>query len=438
MPKGSTSARDLILGLLFFGGLGALVYVTTQLRSLPGMGSRQYLNVLFEDVYGVRQEDSVLVHGTRYGRVSRVVPIPRQSWTESGRDLEKEGLSDRTYHPNVLMVIELEVPISLREGYAVLAEDSNLLGGKVVIIEPGDPERLEKDLGPSDRGDLDTASLDDLKAVQLIGARKPHPLTAIGEMVEDNLGGINEIVENIRLATAALDDDNQKGMVGYLLTNPESRERARNILESLDRMATQVGQQGTLMNDLFYESPLRNNLNDTVARAREFMDDAKNPGSLVGSLVTPESQLKQDVDTMVARFREFSEKANRPGSMLDRLVDDSPGSIGAKSDELITNLNQFVSDSRSNSDSLFYNLFYGDLGGTARSALVKFESLADSVQASILDPIQQSTGVLGYLINDPDAKKKVDRLVSATLGIIEDAREAAPITSLGSFIFGGF
>ena len=64
MPKGSNKTRDLILGILFFGGLFALGYVTTQLRDLPGAGERQFLNVAFEDVYGVRREDSVLVYGS--------------------------------------------------------------------------------------------------------------------------------------------------------------------------------------------------------------------------------------------------------------------------------------------------------------------------------------------------------------------------------------
>jgi len=437
MPKGSSTSRDLILGLLFFGGLFALGYVTTQLRNLPGMGERQSLNVVFEDVYGVRREDSVLVHGTRYGRVSRIEPIPWNAWEATGRNLETEKLGPPGFEPHVLMVLELELPIELHEGYRIYAEDTNLLGGKVVTILPGDEDRERVDPGPSDP-DLDPRESDQLARIQLLGSSRPHPITAIGQLVENNLDSIGEIVENLRSASAGLDDANRRGAIGYLLTNPAARDKFENILGALDQMASQVKQPGSLMNDLFYETPFRNNLNESSARLRELLDKANRPESLLGALVAADSPLKQDVDAIVAGLQDLTERARNPKSMIGRLVDDSEDSVGAKADRMITTLSEFVESSRNNSDSLFYNLFHGDLGGTARHVLEDVGSVAASFKVNVMEPIEKSTGVLGYLINDQDAKLKMDRLISSTLGIIEDAREAAPITSLGSFIFGGF
>ena len=77
MAQSNTTVRHLILGLLFFGSLFALAYVTSQLRNFPGMGTSSVVNVLFEDVNGVRREDSVFAYGTRFGRVTGVTPIVR-------------------------------------------------------------------------------------------------------------------------------------------------------------------------------------------------------------------------------------------------------------------------------------------------------------------------------------------------------------------------
>ena len=435
MPKGSNRSRDLILGILFFGGLFALGYMTTQLRDLPGVGERQFLSVAYEDVYGVRREDSVLVYGTRYGRVSRIEPIVRKAWEAAGNDLPS---APDGFLPNVLMVIELDVPLQLHQGYKIYAEDSNLLGGKVVTIWPGDPGAAEIDPGPVDAAVLDGASADDLKKVMLVGNLKPHPVNAIGKLVEDNLDSVSEIIENLRVASGGLDDANRKGAIGYLLTNEQAREKVENIVAALDEMAGQVKQPGSLMNDLFYETPLRTNLNETAARLRQLSEQANQPDTLLGSLVTADSPLKNNVDQIVARLTELVEKAGRPDSMIGKLMDDSENSIGHRTERMIASVSDMVEDSKSNADSLFYNLFYGDLGGTLRRAANNIDGVVDSFSRNVMQPIESSSGVIGYLINDKDAKLKLDRLLSATLGIVEDAREAAPITSLGSFIFGGF
>ncbi len=442
----SSTPRDLIVGLLFFGGLAALAWVTTQLRNWPGMGTRQYLNVLFEDVYGVRKEDSVLVHGTRYGRVSRIQPIERATWNNAGRDLATEGLvaAGSTFVPNVLLVIELEHEIELHSGYTIYAEDSNLLGGKVVTIVPGPPMAAVKEPGP-DEGSLDPTDPRDIASVVLVGTPKPHPLNAIGRLVEDNIDGVNEIVENIRVASRGLTDENEQGIIGYLLNNKDARAKAENVVATLDDLANQAKTPNTLFHDLFYEGPFRSNLLAASDGIKAFVDSANDSDSVIGALVTPDHPWKQDVDAiltdgkgLVADARSFMDKANRPGSLLGRLTDDGPDSLGAKTDQLVDDVAGYVRDATTNQDSLIYNLAYGDLGTTAKSALTKIDEQVGRIGTSILDPIENSTGALGYLINDPESKQKLERLFSATLGIIEDAREAAPVTSLGSFIFGGF
>ncbi len=440
----SNSARDLILGLLFFGGLIGLAYVTTQLRNLPGVGTRQYVNVLCEDVNGVRREDSVLIHGTRYGRVYAVRPISNESWAAAGRDLADEGLATEGFRPNVLMVLELEFPIALREGYHIASADANLLGGKVVEVLPGPPGATEIDMGSAE-ANLDVTSAADLGKIRLVAYPRPHPLTAIGEMVDENRDGVNELIENLRSASATLVDGEEQGLLGYLLTNADAKKQGENVLAALDDLATKSGQPGSLVHDLFNDTELRQDLNAAADGARTFIDGANDPASLLGSLVAKDSELRRDLDKIVDDVdritndvREYTGKMNRPDSLLGKLVDEGPNSLGQRADNVFGKISGYVDDALANQDSLVYTIAYGDTGSKLDSALSKVDTELGRFSEVIMDPIADGRGALGYIINDPESRAKLDRLISATLGIIEDAREAAPVTSLGSFIFGGF
>ncbi len=440
----SSRSRDLIFGVLFFGTLIGLGWVTTQLRTFPGMGNPTHLNVLFEDVNGVRKEDSVLVYGTRYGRVSQVLPIKREAWQATGRTLT--GPTGKAFTPNVLLVIELEYPVTLRQGYRIHAEDQNLLGGKVVTIAPGEPSATPiADVGPTDTDLLDPSVATDLKKVVLIGDMKPSPLMALGKLVEDNLDKVNQIVDNVVEGSKGLDDKNGKGMLGYLLTNPDARKSAMNVMQRLNDLADQTGKADNIIHDLFHPSPLKDNLDAGVKNLREFTDDARKPGALLNELVSADSQLKKDIDSAASNISKITEDARRPGTMISELTDNGPDALGGKIKSTIDDVKgtfasarQLIEDGKRNQGSVIYALAYGDLGTVARNALSKIESTVDKVDKNIVDPIGSSKGALGYIINDPESRVKLDRLLSTTLGIIEDAREAAPITSLGSFIFGGF
>ena len=440
----SNNARDLILGLLFFGGLIALAYVTTQLRKLPGTGSRQSVHVLCEDVNGVRREDSVHVHGTRYGRVSAVEPISNAVWAETGRDLGREGLSPEGFRPNVLITLELEHPLTIREGYAIFTADANLLGGKVVEIFPGAPSAAELDQGTANAS-VSAGSATDLGKVRLIGRPRAHPLTAIGEMVDENRDGVGELIENLRVASASLVSGEDQGLLGYLLTDQDAKRMGENTLAALDDMATKSGQPGSLVHDLFNDTPFRQDINAAADGARSFVDKANDPASVLGSLVTADSQLRTDIDRIVGDVgqittdvKDYTGKMNRPDSLLGKLVDESPNSMGNRADRFMTQVSGYVDDALANQDSVLYTLAYGDTGAKLDSALSKVDQELSRFSEVIMDPIANQTGALGYIINDPDSRQKLDRLISATLGIIEDARESAPVSSLGSFIFGGF
>lgn len=439
MPTTHSRPRDLILGVLFFGVLTALVVVTTQLRNWPGTGTRHKLTVLFEDVYGAQKEDRVLVHGTTYGRVLRVVPIDLEAWKATGRDLAREGLAPAgsRFMPHVMMVIELDYPLPLHQGFHVFTEDANLLGGKLVSIDPGPSDAPEHQIGFEDDGDLDAGSKDDLAKIRLLGFRKPHPITAIGELVDDNKQSVKEILQNLKEATA-MATDGKRGLLGLLLADAEVRDKGRSIIDNVSALVADAGKEGSLLHDFMHPGQLRKDVVDAVGDIRGAAADLRNPDTAIGGLLTKDSPTKRNIDTILENVRGASEKLHDSDSLVGRLFAEGPDSLGSRFDTLVGNINKAIDDGLANKDSVVYALFYGDLGKSVNNAFVRLDEAANKINTALLDPIKNREGVLGMLINDPDAKKKMERLISATLGIVEDAREAAPVTSLGSFIFGGF
>jgi ABC-type transporter Mla subunit MlaD len=434
MAQSNTTVRHLILGLLFFGSLFALAYVTSQLRNFPGMGTSSVVNVLFEDVNGVRREDSVFAYGTRFGRVTGVTPIAREAWDATGRG--EIGDAGRTFIPNVLVEIELETPLTLRDGFGVFASDANLLGGKQVDIEPGDARTAPIDMGPNTRK-LDVTASAELKKVTLYGYSRPHPITSIGKVVDDNKDGIKEIVDNLRTTTSNLNDPN-KGPLGYLIASTDARAKLDNTLDALDKLATQSKTNGNLINELFYGEKMRNDFTAVGDNLRKITDDAKNPESMIGGLTQPNAPMKKNLDKAIDDIGQILADARRPGNLISRITDDSPGSIGDDLKSISSGIRNWIDDVNSNTDSLVYKAIKGDLGRTVDNAFAEIDRQAENIGTNVIDPIAQSKGALGYLINDPESKQDLRRLINATLGIIEDAREAAPISGLGSFIFGAF
>lgn len=438
MPKRGTSARDMILGLLFFGGLFGLAYVTTQLRHWPLTGTQYHMSVLFEDVYGVQREDKVLVHGTQYGRVVRVDPVAMETWILTGRDLAREGLLDAgsAFIPHVLVTLELEHTLTLTDGYRIYAEDTNLLGGKSISIEPGRPGATPRAV-PEDAGAFDAESADDLKQIMLLGYPRPHPITALGKLVENNLGDLDSIVDNILTASEKLNDA-EAGLVGYALNNRTAVTKVDRILDNVASFSDNLDNENSLANDLFTDSTLRADIARSAANIGTFTDGINADDSVVARLTREGSPWIGRVDRILGDVTGFTTRLDAPDSLVGRILAVGPGTLGDKLDQTVDQVNAYVDTATNNPTSLIYQIAYGDLGASVRRTVDGLDETVSGINNYVVAPIRDNTSLAGLIFNDPDTRSRADRMVRALLGVIEDAREAAPVTSLGSFIFGGF
>jgi hypothetical protein len=68
-------------------------------------------------------------------------------------------------------------------------------------------------------------------------------------------------------------------------------------------------------------------------------------------------------------------------------------------------------------------------------AMDRFDEITGTVQGIVQD-VKEGRGVAGLLLQDEDLAEEVRKLIEQITGSVEDAREAAPLVSLGSFLFG--
>ncbi|MDP6849610.1 MAG: MlaD family protein, partial [Planctomycetota bacterium] len=101
MDTNTTRKRDFLLGLVFFGTIGMLLYYTVILTGFS-LGEKTYLEVAFPEASGLKTGDVVLVSGHQFGSVASV----------DFRDDQPDG---RRIH----VAMEFDHPVTLHRGYQI-------------------------------------------------------------------------------------------------------------------------------------------------------------------------------------------------------------------------------------------------------------------------------------------------------------------------------
>ena len=117
------NTRQLLLGGFFVAVLALLGYYTLFLTDFRLFGESHPMVVHFPGAQGLRSGDSVLVAGMRKGRVVELTFDPAAPL-------------DRRITASLI----LDQALELREGHTIQIEDSTLLGGRQIAIDPGPPD----------------------------------------------------------------------------------------------------------------------------------------------------------------------------------------------------------------------------------------------------------------------------------------------------------
>src|SRR5262245_22820608 len=207
-------SKEAVLGFLLLTGIAALAVATIALTEFS-IRKKPRLAAFFEDAKFLKKGDPVYVTGVRAGRVKSVGYDPARATGQ-----------------RVKIVAELDRPIVLREGYAIEIMESTLLGGRVVSIEPGLPDRSEIAAG-----------------TELRGTTRPEPLAALANLIDENSGEVRRIL----LAAASTIEriDRGEGSLGRLLKDDslykDIASAARGVRETVDDVRAGRGTIGKLL-----------------------------------------------------------------------------------------------------------------------------------------------------------------------------------------------
>jgi hypothetical protein len=192
--------RTVLLGLFFLVALGVLGYFTLFKTdfTLFGFGQKSELVVRFSQTNGLREGDSVLVAGMRWGKIKSLEYDPSMP-------------NDR----RITVTATLKEPLVLRRGFMIKIEDATLLGGKNLTIDPG----------PADGQFVPVTEM-------FFGDVGRNPLASLGDLVAESQRGVTKIVEDLSAITGGVREG--KGPIGHLVTD---EKMAQDLADTLSGAA---------------------------------------------------------------------------------------------------------------------------------------------------------------------------------------------------------
>ena len=393
-----SSKSQFLLGAFFVAVLGILGYATLFLTEFSLFREAHQMTVFFPDADGLREGDTVLVAGMRRGRVSALTYDPTAAL-------------DR----RITVALRMDEEVPLREGFTIHIEDATMLGGKLVVIDPG----------PADGGPVPGEA-------QLFGQVRASALAGLGDLIADSRGSINKILGDVEAVTGdmragdglfsrlihdeALAADVSSGLATISAT-------FENLEDVSGRVRAGEGVLGRLVSDeelAVKLGEIADNLGGLTEDFRVTAANMKEGRGTIGRLMNDEA-LGEDVAQALARLEDIVTRINAGEGTLGRLVTDDAiadhvQSILAKADDGEGLLGQLLSN---------------------EEVVSKLDQVASDL-AAVSTSLRAGDGTLGKLVMNDDLYVQLQRALNVVTLSLEEYREAAPITTFTSVLFGAF
>ena len=248
--------KELTLGVIFLSAIIFLIFVSVSISKLNLFSQAQYVKVNFTNVSGLKTGDPVRVLGMESGTVYRLRILP-----------------DNT----VKVVLKLSEPFELREDYKITIEESNLLGGNFIGINPGTPGKKVINLKTKLNGESVSGGLD-----------------ALGIFIKENKDEVRELLSNG--AKIMKDASEGKGTLGKLLVDEALYTNLKETSESLKNISKKVesgeGNLGKFIND----DQLYIDLKDSVESVKKTLKQIESNKGLLGKIIYDEKLAQQVSD----------------------------------------------------------------------------------------------------------------------------------------------
>ncbi len=237
---------EFVVGLFMLVVLAALVYFTIVISGVDVIRGRKRVcaQVVFSDVGGLKESDTVMYRGTKVGSVERIQLTPS----------------------NLVVSAEIDQNVVLREGYTISIRNLSMLGGYYLLLEEGKGEVLP------------------LRETLFVGKKPTDWMSEVSEIAHN----LNEAVSGNELRT--------------IVTNLAAA--SASIRELSERLERGEGTLGKLMSP---DTKLYDNLDATVANAKEISDCLRQGQGLLGRLLAANDPLAGELESSLAAFRKACE-----------------------------------------------------------------------------------------------------------------------------------
>ena len=311
--KKNDAFHEAVVGLFMLAVLALLVYFTIVISGVDVLTGRQKVKVdiVFTEVGGLKDHDSVMYRGTKVGTVDHINLSPS----------------------NLTVVAEIDQSVVLRKGYRIAVCNLSMLGGNYLLMEEG----LGDELPLTTTTFIGETPTDWMRDVSRI-AKNLSDFTSGGEL--------KAIVTNLEATSVQVRDlvdrvARGEGMVGRLLSTndtiyAEIERTVANASEVSERLKNGEGVLGKLLstNDTVYAD-----LQRTLRNAGEISERLKNGEGAVGRLLAKDDPIYDELQAAIAGFRKASESFDGKETM-------------ASANRLLENLNAVAEKLKSGEGSL--------------------------------------------------------------------------------------
>lgn len=398
--------KQLLLGSFFLAVAAVLGYFTLFMADVKFIGNPVKHSVYFSETNGLRLGSPVLVAGMRWGKVIDMTFSP-----------------DADFEERIEVVFQLDDPVEFKEDVAILIKDATLLGGKELSIEPGSATAAAF---PADR--------------RLYGRVQGNVVQELESFVAENREAVGRAIQNLEQVSAQLTDT--QGTLGRLINDPDLAGEVQAAVEDIRAVGGNlktltdgvVAGEGTV-GRLFQEDALYEDLQQAV---NDFDTFSKEGGDALAKLNDPESGLigrlvsDPEMSDVAERFlRDLEEtmaKVNNGDGTLGRLVGDEEWA--QRLDQILANADTFAAGLNGEESLLAVLTQDAEVAGQVREIVTNVQMAS----RGLVSP----DSTVGRLLSDDALYAQLETALGTLQGTLEEAREAAPITTFISSIFLGF
>lgn len=296
--------RTTWLGIIFFVALGLLAIGTVGVGDVPVLRDTKTLDVGFENVEGLREGDDVRVNGMGKGRVQKVRPL-------TGAEAAAYPRRPDGRLPRVGVRLRMDGDTVLFDDLAIKVETVAALGGMVVSIDGGSPERPEIDWN-----------------ARYTGYAVAQPLAQLGDILSTHEASLSEVVANIAEFTRHL----KEGQAGRALAGDELYDKILEVLDSSNETMKALASGRSFGMDP--ESETRRKLDAmlgeadaAVAEARKAFE-ALNTGEGAGAMLLNDPEFRAKLEKAVTDAGESLDRVSKEIASITEAVREQKGIAG--------------------------------------------------------------------------------------------------------------